>query len=187
MKRILAALLLLTLAAPACEQRDNATAMGRAINVLPTTADDALHELKFEVGLNDRQATAVWSTLRELLLDSYDAFLDAHLPFVASDKRFVIDYEASPSAANFDLNVDGEPETFVYADLWGFCGSGGCTTYVLHDGATGWRVIGKFFGCTLVVSEGLTNGFRDLVERDCRYSLPDRVYKFDGREYREKQ
>ena len=110
------------------------------------------------------------------MLDSYDGYLDAHLPYVASDKRFVIDYEASLSAANFDLNVDGEPEIFVYAELWGYCGSGGCITYVLHDGATGWRVIGEFPAHTPVVSEGLTNGFRDLVG-----------YKFDGREYREKE
>ena len=43
--------------------------------------------------------------------------------------------------AEADLNGDGQAEQFVYATAGDFCGSGGCTLFVLQRQPVGYRVV----------------------------------------------
>ncbi|MBC6367420.1 hypothetical protein [Algoriphagus sp. AK58] len=79
----------------------------------------------------------------------------------------------------FDLNGDNSMEILVGLTGPFFCGSGGCTQYILNDQG---EVISKFTvsDYPVVISDDLTNGFRDLfILSGGEY----RVVKFDGKTY----
>ena len=56
------------------------------------------------------------------------------------------DKESTPHITAFeDLNEDGKPEAIVYlSNPW--CGSGGCTTLILKQDKSSWKVVTKIVG-----------------------------------------
>lgn len=79
----------------------------------------------------------------------------------------------------YDLNDDGNKEIFVGLTGPYFCGSGGCTQYILdHQG----NVITRFTvsDYPVVIDNYKTNGWKDLFI----YSgNKNRIVKFDGKKY----
>jgi hypothetical protein len=78
-----------------------------------------------------------------------------------------------------DLNSDEIDEVIVYFEAPGFCGSGGCTSYILAptNMDDSWVILGKFFpGYEPSISSTTANGHNDIhYEGDngsyiCRYN-----------------
>jgi hypothetical protein len=67
--------------------------------------------------------------------------------------------------AEADLNGDGQAEQFVYANDRDFCGSGGCTLFVLQRQPVGYRVVLRSTVTQLPVRLLATSshGWRDLA------------------------
>lgn len=88
-----------------------------------------------------------------------------------NDKKF-IQFE-------FDINDDGKKEIFVGLNGPYFCGTGGCTQYILNEDGT------KLANFTVsdypvVIDNTKTNGYKDLfIMSGGKY----RIVKFDGKTY----
>ena len=67
--------------------------------------------------------------------------------------------------AEVHLNGDGQAEQFVYATYSDFCGSGGCTLFVLQRQPVGYRVILRSTVTQLPIRLFATSshGWRDLA------------------------
>ncbi len=79
----------------------------------------------------------------------------------------------------YDLNEDGQKEIFV--GLFGsyFCGSGGCTMYLLDSKGKKITVF-TVAGNPVVIDNNSTNGWKDLfIYSGNKY----RIVKFDGKKY----
>jgi hypothetical protein len=79
----------------------------------------------------------------------------------------------------YDLNDDGKKEIFVGLIGPYFCGSGGCSPYLLDNEG---NVITHFTvsDYPIVVDNNKTNGWKDLLIRS---GGKDRIVKFDGKKY----
>jgi hypothetical protein len=79
----------------------------------------------------------------------------------------------------YDLNDDGRKEIFVGLNGSYFCGSGGCTQYLLDDRG---RIISIFSvsGYPVVIDTKKTNGWKDLFIHS---GGKDRIVKFNGQKY----
>lgn len=88
-----------------------------------------------------------------------------------NDKKF-IQFE-------FDINDDGKKEIFVGLTGPYFCGSGGCTQFILNEDGT---QLANFTvsDYPVIIDTNKTNGYRDLFI----YSGgKNRIVKFDGKTY----
>jgi hypothetical protein len=88
-----------------------------------------------------------------------------------NSKRFII--------FEYDLNDDGKKEIFVGLTGPYFCGSGGCTQYILNYQAA---VISKFTVADypVVIDKDKSNGWKNLFIRS---GGKNRIVKFDGKTY----
>jgi hypothetical protein len=79
----------------------------------------------------------------------------------------------------YDLNDDSKNEIFVGLTGSYFCGSGGCTQYILDNQG---NVITKFTvaGYPVVIDNNKTKGWKDLIILS---GGKNRVVKFDGKKY----
>ena len=140
----------------------------------------AEEEIVFHKGLLKHQATAVYEALQDILISSFEHYLEAHLKYGESD----IHFEGSFEAADVNLSEKHSDAIFVYADLPGHCGSGACTTHILLKMNGRWTEIGSSFGCyKLVAMDSRSNGLRDILETECKYSDESRIKKFNGKTY----
>lgn len=66
--------------------------------------------------------------------------------------------------AAIDLNGDGQPEQIIYADSPDWCGSGGCTLFVLGPASEGYRLLLRAPICRLpiVALASRHRGWRDM-------------------------
>jgi hypothetical protein len=94
---------------------------------------------------------------------------DPRAPGVVASVRGLAGAEGlSPDAryaiAFSDLNDDHRPEAIVHLVDGAHCGAGGCTTFVLTEGADGWRSIGRMTGSRLPIYRlpGQNGGWFDL-------------------------
>lgn len=79
----------------------------------------------------------------------------------------------------YDLNDDGTKEIFVGLSGSYFCGTGGCTIYLLDSQS---KLINTFSvaGYPIVIDKNKTNGWKDLFIHSGK---KDRIVKFDGKKY----
>jgi len=68
-------------------------------------------------------------------------------------------------SARADLNGDGRPEAVLSATDQSFCGTGGCTLFILSPTEAGYRLVGRTPATKLPISVMSTshNGWRDLA------------------------
>ncbi len=95
------------------------------------------------------------------------------------DKNIIDSFSRKFIFFEYDLNDDGKNEIFVGFRGPYFCGSGGCTQYLLdYQG----KIITRFTvsGYPIVIDTNKTNGYKDLFIHSGR---KDRIVKFDGRKY----
>ncbi|MBB5711935.1 FG-GAP repeat protein [Sphingomonas xinjiangensis] len=91
-------------------------------------------------------------------------------------------------AAAADLNGDGAAEIIVRAEASNFCGSGGCTLYVLSPRAGGYRIVTRMTITQppIRVLATSTRGWRDLGVRVGGGGITrwyEARLRFDGRSY----
>jgi len=108
--------------------------------------------------------------VRLTLRDQLKTDLEANL--IDSISRRFIFFE-------YDLNGDGRNEIFVGLVGLYFCGSGGCTQFLLDDQG---NVITRFTVADypVVIDTHKTNGWNDLFIHS---GGKDRIVKFDGKKY----
>jgi hypothetical protein len=141
---------------------------------------NAEEEIIFHKGLLKHEATAVYEALHDILISSFEFYLEAHFRYGKSAIRF----EGSFKAADVSLSENHSDAILVYADLPGHCGSGGCTTYILLNVDGRWTEIGSSSGCyKLVVLGTRSNGLRDILPTECKYSDESEIKKFNGERY----
>ena len=90
----------------------------------------------------------VRTALRDSLLNDDLVIMDT------SQRKFML--------YDMDLNNDGMPETFVGFDNSYFCGSGGCTIYLLNNDATV-NTIFTVSDYPVIVLNSATKGWKDIV------------------------
>jgi hypothetical protein len=82
------------------------------------------------------------------------------------------------------LNPKGQEGAVVEIQGPGFCGSGGCSGFLLRRTTDGYEDEGNASIGALEVSGATTNGYYDLIfHGEKRYNAPDIVYKWDGSKY----
>jgi hypothetical protein len=95
------------------------------------------------------------------------------------DKNLIDEFGRKFIQFEFDINEDGQNEIFVGLNGSFFCGSGGCTQYILNpDGSEL-----SFFTVSdypIIIDTNKSNGYNDLFI----YSGgKNRIVKFDGKKY----
>lgn len=138
--------------------------------------------IKFEDGLSPMSAEAVHSALKQKLLNSYSAYLDAHLPY--GYPKFQPQIETELKSTEIDIGIGKQiPAVFVDLGLWGFCGSGGCETAGLIKEVGTWKEVFNFFGdCSYRLLGTGNNGLRDIVAENCK-SNKRYKFHFNGEKY----
>lgn len=98
--------------------------------------------------------------------------VDLEKKIIDSNSRRFIFFE-------YDLNDDGTKEIFVGLTGSYFCGTGGCTIYLLDSQS---KLINTFTvaGYPIVIDKNKTNGWKDLFIHSGK---KDRIVKFDGKQY----
>jgi len=93
------------------------------------------------------------------------------------------EWSVDVSSAAASLSGNSWDAVFVELHGLGLCGSGGCTTQILHRSDQGWTEVGSLFGCDKIeLLTTQTHGLRDIRYADCP-SQREYVYRFDGRGY----
>jgi hypothetical protein len=93
------------------------------------------------------------------------------------------EWSVDVSSAAASLSGNSWDAVFVELQGLGLCGSGGCTTQILHRTDQGWTEVGSLFGCDKIeLLSTKTQGLRDIRYADCP-SNQEYVYRFDGRGY----
>lgn len=94
-------------------------------------------------------------------------------------KNSIDDYSKRFIFFEYDLNDDGKKEIFVGLTGSYFCGSGGCTQYILDNKGA---VISKFTVADypVVIDTQKSSGWKNLFIQSGR---KNRVVKFDGKKY----
>jgi hypothetical protein len=96
------------------------------------------------------------------------------------------EWSVNLSSAAASLNGTTWDAVFIAFDAPGLCGSGGCTTHILHRTDQGWAEVGSLFGCDKIeLLSTKTQGLRDIRYADCP-SQQEYVFRFDGRGYVER-
>lgn len=120
-----------------------------ALLINPACAEQDVSVLIFKEGANAYESKAIASGLRNALVSSFETYLtDSHFPYGpyctdnSAECRQHLSYQAEFECASFDLNEDSVPEVFVEMIAPGYCGSGGCDTYMLDNSTGSWKVIG---------------------------------------------
>jgi hypothetical protein len=106
-----------------------------------------------------------------------------HQSMHAPDEPHPSDWSVDVSSAAASLSGTRWDAVFVQLNGPGLCGSGGCTTQILHRSDQGWTEVGSLFGCDKIeLLSTKTQGLRDIRYADCP-SQRAYVFRFDGRGY----
>ena len=94
-------------------------------------------------------------------------------------KKIIDDYSTRFIFFEYDLNDDGKKEILVGLTGPYFCGSGGCTQYILDNQGA---VISKFTVADypVMIDTDKSSGWKNLIINSGR---KNRVVKFDGKKY----
>lgn len=167
---------LIVIAAMGCgyPAEENATELPSAldtISVAPVPYDpDPLDTIPADQYLIHASSAKTAELVRSFLQNELKADIEKGL--IDSVSRQFVFFE-------YDLNDDSNKETFV--GLFGsyFCGSGGCTLYLLNNGGV---TITRFTvaGMPVIIDNNKSNGWKDLFIRS---GGNFRILKFDGKSY----
>ena len=154
--------------------RDSATGLivdtTEAVTVQPNDDPDPTDSIPAgSYGINSISAKTAGLVKASLQLEYK---VDLEKKFIDSNSRRFIFFE-------YDLNDDGTKEIFVGLTGSYFCGTGGCTIYLLDSQS---KLINTFTvaGYPIVIDNNKTNGWKDLFIHSGK---KDRIVKFDGKKY----
>lgn len=154
--------------------RDSATGLivdtTGAITAQPNDDPDPTDSIPADrYGINSRSPKTAGLIKASLQLEYK---VDLEKKIIDSNSRKFIFFE-------YDLNDDGTKEIFVGLTGSYFCGTGGCTIYLLDSQS---KLINTFTvaGYPIVIDNNKTNGWKDLFIHSGK---KDRIVKFDGKKY----
>ena len=124
-------------------------------------------------GANAYETEAINSAMSELIADTFKYYAEDFHPFMSepscTDKtvecRGNLTFNINFKAASIDLDSDEIDEVIVYYNAPGYCGSGGCTSYILAQRYmdNNWVILGEFSpGSRPSISSLMTNGHYDI-------------------------
>ena len=141
-------------------------------------------------GANAYETNAIASAMSERILDTFKYYFEEshfiHGPRCADktvECRDNLDFSINFRAASVDLNSDDIDEVIVYYEAPNFCGSGGCTSYILAptNMDDSWVILGKFFpGYEPSISSTTANGHNDIHYKGDNGSY---ICRYNGRNY----
>ena len=167
------------------------------IPILIVTATQSKAEnitpLEYKEGVTRYESEAIATGLVDLITENFRYwFTESHFPFGQycstgeENCRQNLNFEVTFSTASLDLNSDGIDEVIVRYNGPGYCGSGGCHSYILKKYNSGFAVIGKFFpGTKVEISSNRTEGYADIYYHGkgkttpfvCKYSANQQKYQ----------
>jgi len=130
------------------------------------------------------QYKAISNSLFDIYADTLKIYLqESHVPYLFENDESKILYPPTTQlndiikhkAISIDLNDDGVNEVIAYTEGSLVCGSGGCTSYILQETNSDWKIIGEFFpGHFFETNKNNTNGFlniyfNDNLDHSCLY------------------
>ena len=138
----------------------------------PAVTQD-LKPILLKEGANAYETEAINSAMSELIADTFKYYAENFHPFMSSPScinktvecRGNLTFNINFKAASVDLDSDEIDEVIVYYNAPGYCGSGGCTSYILAQRYmdNNWVILGKFFpGSRPSISSLMTNGHYDI-------------------------
>ena len=155
------------------------------ITASPAAAQE-LQSIELKDGANAYESKAIASAMSERILDTFKYYFEEsyfiHRPRCADktvECRDNLDFSINFRAASVDLNSDDIDEVIVYFEAPNFCGSGGCTSYILAptNMDDSWVILGEFFpGYDPSISTLTTNGHNNIHYKGdngsyiCRYN-----------------
>ena len=155
----------------------------------PAAAQE-LQSIELKNGANAYESKAIASAMSERILDTFKYYFEEshfiHGPRCADktvECRDNLDFSINFRAASVDLNSDDIDEVIVYFEAPGFCGSGGCTSYILAptNMDDSWVILGKFFpGYEPSISSTTANGHNDIHYKGDNGSY---ICQYNGRNY----
>ena len=155
----------------------------------PAVAQD-LKPIVLKDGANAYETEAINSAMSELISDAFKYYFEeSHFingPSCADktvECRGNLTFNINFKAASVDLDSDDIDEVIVYYNAPGYCGSGGCTSYILAQRYmdNNWVILGKFSpGSRPSISSLMTNGHYNI-----HYTGKSESYKcqYDGEIY----
>jgi len=159
------------------------------ITASPAAAQE-LQSIELKDGANAYESKAIASAMSERILDTFKYYFEEshfiHGPRCADktvECRDNLDFSINFRAASVDLNSDDIDEVIVYFEAPGFCGSGGCTSYILAptNMDDSWVILGKFFpGYEPSISSTTANGHNDIHYKGDNGSY---ICQYNGRNY----
>ena len=136
----------------------------------------------YEVDIREYKAISIG--LFHIYSDTLRIYLqESHVPYLFENDESKILYPPTTQlndiikhkAISIDLNDDGVNEVIAYTEGSLVCGSGGCTSYILQEINSDWKIIGEFFpGHFFETNKNHTNGFlniyfNDNLDHSCLY------------------
>ena len=122
------------------------------------------------------QYKAISNALFDIYADTLKMYLqESHVPYLFENDESKILYPPTTKlsdiiqhkAISIDLNDDGVNEVIAYMEGSLVCGSGGCTSYILREINSNWKIIGEFFpGHIFETNKNQTNGFSNIYFND---------------------
>ena len=132
------------------------------------------------------QYDAISNGLFDIYIDTLKIYLqESHVPYLFENDKSKILYPPAEQlsdiikykATSVDLNDDGVNEVVAYTEGSLVCGSGGCTSYILQEINSDWKIIGEFFpGHIFEINNSQTNGFLHIyygtnLDYKCEYDV----------------
>ena len=149
-------------------------------------ATQELQSIELKDGANAYESKAIASAMSDKILGAFKYYVEeshfVHGPRCADktvECRDNLDFSINFRAASVDLNSDDIDEVIVYYEAPNFCGSSGCTSYILAptNMDDSWVILGKFFpGYEPSISSTTANGHNDIHYKGdngiyiCRYN-----------------
>lgn len=147
----------------------------------PVTAQQ-LKRVELKDGVNAYESRAIASAMAGLITSTLKNYIEnSHFVYGpicetgTVECRGNLNFNVSFRAASLDLNLDEIDEVIVYYEAPGFCGSGGCTSYILGQTTddNSWKVLGQFFpGLEPSISTLKSEGFLNIY-----YEVKNEIYK----------
>lgn len=133
-------------------------------------AQDKVNDVIFAEGANRYESEAIALALSKMIAENLEYYMkDSHFiygPYCPENKddcRQNLNFEITFKTSSVDLNNDLVKEVFVEYIAPGRCGSGGCSTYILHKGNEGWKVLGEIMLASYIqTSKFRKNGFVNI-------------------------
>jgi len=160
------------------------------ITLASSAATKELKPIALKDGAHAYESKAIASAMSERILDTFKYYFEEshfiHGPRCADktvECRDNLDFSINFRAASVDLNSDDIDEVIVYFEAPNFCGSGGCTSYILAptNMDDSWVILGEFFpGYDPSISSTTAGGHND-IHYEGKYG--SYTCRYDGRNY----